>query len=334
MKRDHINYFLIGLFVLAMVAAFFVFMYFVTGRSGPMDEYFVRYKNVSGLKFGTGVFYEGYRVGQIEKIVPQPTTSGMEYALTLHVAQGWQIPDDSVARVVASGLISAVKIEINEGSSATMLTPGAEISGHAQPGIFALLSQAAGEFQDLSQHGVMPVLKNLNLRIDEVASEIIDFQREELKPLVSTFNERVNKELIGDAQVLLTRLDRSAQQLEKILGAENQEHIGDFLVHMDDVAVNLNELITRIELTRVQMGDTLATLGSIATENDVQLGSAIKNANVSMIKMREALDTINEYMGSIMYNVDGGTHELHEFAKGIRDNPTRLIRGAGQVDAQ
>ena len=81
-KRDNVNYLVVGVFVLIMLGTFFTLMYFVTGRTGPAEHYFVRYKNVSGLKFGTGVFYEGYRVGQIEKIIPVPSSTGMEYVLT------------------------------------------------------------------------------------------------------------------------------------------------------------------------------------------------------------------------------------------------------------
>ena len=254
MKRDNVNYLVVGTFVLIMLGTFFTFMYFVTGRTGPAEHYFVRYKNVSGLKFGTGVFYEGYHVGQIEKIVPAPASTGMEYVLTLSIARDWKIPDDSVAHIMSSGLISAVQIEITEGTSSKSITPGGELVGREQQNLFAALSDVAGEFGALSQDGIMPVLKNLNERINEISEEILSFRRDQLNPLVATFDQRLNKDLIGDAQSLIAKLDNSAQQLEKILGSGNQQQIEKFLVHLDDVAINLNALITRIEGTRTQMG--------------------------------------------------------------------------------
>ena len=59
MIREYINYFADGSFVLIVVACFFVFLYQITGSSGPTDKYFATYKNVTafdGLKFRS-LFY-------------------------------------------------------------------------------------------------------------------------------------------------------------------------------------------------------------------------------------------------------------------------------------
>ena len=132
MKRDNVNYLMVGTFVLVMLAAFFVFLFAITGSTGPSDRYIVYYENVSGVKFGTGVYYEGYRVGQVESLVPEAGETGMRYRLDLSIAAGWRIPEDSLARVASSGLISAISINIQEGKSATALKPGGTIAGEEQ----------------------------------------------------------------------------------------------------------------------------------------------------------------------------------------------------------
>ncbi len=38
------------------------------GRTGSTDDYFTVYANVSGLKFGSKVLFEGYPVGQVEEM--------------------------------------------------------------------------------------------------------------------------------------------------------------------------------------------------------------------------------------------------------------------------
>ena len=332
MKRDTINYFAVGLFVIAMIVALFALMYYVTGRTGPSDEYVVHYDNVAGLKFGTGVFYEGYRVGQIERITPEPDDNGMRYRLDISVEKDWRIPRDSEARVVASGLISAVQIHINEGESSENLEPGDEITGREQQNLFAVLSEAAGEFRTMSEHGVMPVLKNLNERIDEISTAIISFRQDQLAPLADTLNQRLNEDVMDAVQVLIARLDNSAKQLEKILGEDNEQQVSQFLVHIDAAAVNLNDLITRIELTRVQMGETLNSIGNLASSNEEAVSEAVANASDSMREMQAALAVINEHLDTIMYNIDGSTRNLNEFAKAVRANPARLIRGSESPD--
>ena len=49
MKRDNINYLLVGSFVLSMGVALVVLLFAVTGRSGPTDTYYVVYDNVAGF---------------------------------------------------------------------------------------------------------------------------------------------------------------------------------------------------------------------------------------------------------------------------------------------
>ena len=176
----------------------------------PNDEYTVNYQNVSGLKFGTGVYYEGYRVGQVNSIEPVSGDDGMRYLLTLGIARGWKIPKDSVARITSSGLISAPQIGIREGRSAEKLSPGDEIIGAEKQNMFSALNNAASEFEHLSRNGVMPLLENLNRRVDEVAGHVNTFSEKQLTPFMSTFNHKINEEILVEADSVVKKLNNSA----------------------------------------------------------------------------------------------------------------------------
>lgn len=56
MKRDNVNYLMVGGFVTVMTIALAVLLFTVSGRSGPTDSYYVVYNNVAALNFRTGVF--------------------------------------------------------------------------------------------------------------------------------------------------------------------------------------------------------------------------------------------------------------------------------------
>ena len=328
MKRDNVNYLFIGVFVMAMLCAFLVLIFAVTGRSGPSDDYVVYYANVAGLKFGTGVFYEGFRVGQIETITPQSGDDGTRYEIQISVEKGWKIPRDSVARVQSSGLISAVRIEIEEGEARDYLSPGDIIAGKGQADLFAVLNQAAGDFHKLSQEGVMPLLDNLNVRVTEMSEEILSFKRDQLSPFVSMMHERVDQELISEVVDLIKDLDDSAESLKLILGADNRLRVESFLVHIDDVSINLNELISRIELTRQQMGGVLGSIGALVEDNKSGVTGAVDTAEASVEELELALKTINQHLEMILFNLEGGSRHMSEFARAIRENPSRLIRNS------
>ena len=328
MKRDNINYLLVGSFVLSMGVALVVLLFAVTGRSGPTDTYYVIYDNVAGLNFGTGVFFEGYRIGQVEAISPERSAGGMRYKLELSVEDGWTIPEDSVAAVAASGLISAVTIDIRQGESSTALKPGDTVIGQAQTDLFSVLNQAAGDFRTLSEDGLMPVLKNLDARISAVTEEILKFRHDDLSPLVTMLHERLDKEVLGGTIAIIKQLDASARGLQAVFSSANQERVTDILVHTDSAAVNLNELITRIETSRTEADHLLKALDALVVDNSDEVSDGVGAARVSMRELQVALKTVNEHLGQILVNLEGGTRHMNEFARTIRGNPGRLLRNA------
>lgn len=332
MKRDNINYLLVGSFVLAMGVALVVLLFAVSGRSGPTDTYYVVYENVAGLNFGTGVFFEGYRIGQVEAVMPQPDASGMRYKLELSVRSGWKIPSDSVAAVAASGLISAVTIDIRQGQSSTVLKPGDVIVGRAQTDLFSVLNQAASDFRTLSQDGLMPVLKNLDSRITAVTDEILQFRHDDLTPLVTMLHERLDKEVLGGTIAIIKQLDESARGLQAMFSTTNQQRVTDILTHVDGVAINLNELITQVESSRAEADQLLAALNDLVVNNRDEVSAGVDAARVSMRELQVALKSVNEHLGQILVNLEGGTRNMNEFARIIRANPARLLRNAESAE--
>jgi phospholipid/cholesterol/gamma-HCH transport system substrate-binding protein len=332
MKRDNLNYLMVGIFVAVMLVAFMILLVAVTGRSGPTDAYTVFYDNVSGLKFGTGVYYEGYRVGQIEDITPESSDSGMRYKIDLSVSAGWKIPSDSVASVESSGLISAITIQINEGEATTFLQPGGTINGREQSDLFAVINEVAGDFRTLSQEGILPLVQNLNTRISDVADEIVGFKRDDLSPFVKMMHRRLDEDLINETVELINHLDQSARNLQTLLGDKNQARIASFLVHLNEVAVNLNALIDRIEDTRMQMNGVLGSVEGLVDDNKDKVSNAVTMAEDSMEELELALKTVNEHLNQILYNLESGSRHMSEFGRSIRENPSRLIRKSNAAE--
>ena len=332
MKRDNVNYLLVGAFVAVMFVAGFILLVAVTGRSGPTDEYLVFYDNVSGLKFGTGVYYEGYRVGQIENITPESSDRGMRYRIELSVSEGWKIPSDSIASVESSGLISAVTIQINEGDETTFLQPGDTINGREQSDLFSVINQAAGDFRTLSQEGILPLVKNLNERITQVATEIVSFKRDDLSPFVHMMHRRLDEDLISETVQLIEHLDQSARNLQTLLGDVNQQRVVNFLAHIDVVALNLNGLINRIEETRLQMNEVLSSVNDLVAHSDDKISGAVTAAEDSMEELELALKTVNQHLSQILINMESGSRHMNEFTRSIRENPSRLPRKSSATE--
>ncbi len=301
-------------------------MYFVTGRAGPSDRYYAFYENVTGIKFGTGVFYEGYRVGQVEEVKPVPAPNGMRYQVHFSIVKDWRIPADSSAEVVSAGLISQMQIEIREGTSTKLLQPGDEIRGVQQVDLFSALSDAASDFSDLKTSGVAPVLRNLNKRITQVANELLAFRRDELSPFVAALDQNVNHEIAPQAIALLRRLDTSTARIEVLLSDKNVTRVEELLVHIDGAAISLNELLGNIEQTRRDVSGVVQRLDRVIAENAIEVNAGVKSARSALEKMDATLSVVREDIDTVMYHIEGSARHMHELSRALRDNPSRILR--------
>ena len=178
------NYVVAGGFVLAALIGVLVTLFAIAGRTGPTDPYHVQYRNVSGLRPGTPVHYEGYRVGQIERIVPEHSAQGTAYRVDIAIARGWPVREGSVARAASSGLISAPVIDIDAGEGRRTLAPGAEIAGEGRIDLFAALTDAANDFRTLSRESLRPLAASLEREVDALMTDLRTIAAEGVRPLV------------------------------------------------------------------------------------------------------------------------------------------------------
>lgn len=302
MKRDNVNYFMVGLLVLVALFLMLGSLYVITGRSGPTDEYVVSYGDVSGLGYGSAVFYQGFRVGQVESVEPVQESGETRFKVDFSVAKDWQIPEDSVAALLSSGLLSDVYIGIREGESTAMLTPGDEISGRDGGDIFAAVGELAGEVTHLTRDKLTPLVEKLGKRLDNFSGTL----------------EKSTPELLAEAQALLGRLNDGAESIKTILGPDNQDRLVTILDQSAASAGNLRELTAELSGTRERLNAILDDLGSTVTKSTPDVEQAIADLRVTLSSVAQRID-------SITYNLESASRHVDEFSREIRKSPNRLL---------
>jgi phospholipid/cholesterol/gamma-HCH transport system substrate-binding protein len=127
MKRLNIE-FVVGLFMLAGMAAFF-YLAIKMGDVGlwQQDGYTVtaRFTSSSGLKEGGVVELAGVRVGKVQRIVLDPDR--YESVVTLSLEPGVRITEDTIASVRTAGIIGDKFIKLTPGGMDIYLADGDEI---------------------------------------------------------------------------------------------------------------------------------------------------------------------------------------------------------------
>lgn len=313
------------MFVLAMLAALLVGLYFVTGRSGPTDDYYVTYPYVTGIKFGTPVYFEGYPVGQVEDVEPiSGSGAGLRYRVEMSIARGWPIPRDSVARMMATGLLSALSINISQGTSTDLLSPGEELRGEAGGDLFTVLHTVATDLNDLAQTSLRPLLDNINAQLARVAEEF-DTHGPRLLSRSGELLERLHASA-GQLEALLN--DGNRRRLEAIL--DNAERTSDNALEMSEqgmrLVAELNRLAADVARTRGRVDGLLADLQGMVDDNRGHVEASLRD-------LRRTLDVTARNVDQVTYHLKGTTRNIHEFSRQIRSNPGVLLGGQPPAEA-
>jgi phospholipid/cholesterol/gamma-HCH transport system substrate-binding protein len=309
MKRDTINYFSVGLFVLAGLALLLYAMYHLVSGIGDRDTYYTRYRNVAGLSAGTLVTYEGYSIGHITAIEPERTAQGLEYRVEMRVQKGWRMPSDSTARIYANGLLADFVLDIIEGQSTAFLEPGATLESRQGGDLFATLGTLAGEFGELSEQGLRPLLDTLNRSVGSVGGEL-----ESRLPVI-----------LDGTQRLVEKLDASATHLSAILNADTEAQTRRVLRNVDHAAADLRTLGTGLTDISEQTQQLLGKLDALVTTSQPDLRQAVSD-------LRRTLQQVSRYSDSILQNLDSTARHASEFSRQIRENPGRLLSGSPPSD--
>ena len=322
MKSSRVNYVVVGAFVLAVLAGLVVSMALLTGRTGTTESYYATYRNVTGVKFGTQVLYEGFPIGQVEEVTPVLREGGMRFRVDLSVVEGWRIPADSVAEIAAPGLLAAIIISIRAGDSTAALEPGGELKAREAANIFSVLSSVAGDVTELTEVSLKPLLTNLNKTVG-IIGEMVD---DEIKTLLGKITE-----IAGDVaertpriaemiEAVAGKLDRSSDEIAELMKPENRKKLEAFLSNMDKAAGNFAKLTVDLEETRLKLESLLASVDEMIIENKEGLEKSLDDFGYIADSTARHIDSVNQ-------NLEGAARNMYEFTRQIRQNPGLLLGG-------
>lgn len=309
MKRDNVNYLLVGLFTLGMFALLLVALFRITGRDVSAETYYALFTQVPGIRNGTAVTYGGYRIGQVAGIQPLREANRTRYRLTLALRADWRIPDDSVANIVAPGLLADKVVNIEEGRSKQMLQAGATLKGTPPQDLFATMNRVALELEKLSREGIRPLLSGLSAQADQLTKDA---------------GEKLGR-ISSEVERLLNTLNRSADELNRVLSPDNRERITTLLTQGERMTRNLAQLADEFRGAGKQLEQLLNESHALVTENRANLRATVQT-------LHDALGEVAQNMDSIVYNLESTSRNFSEFSREIRQNPGRLLGGTPPAD--
>ena len=294
MKRDNVNYLLVGSFVLLMAAVLLYALYRITGHSAKGDIYFTHFSNVAGIKEGTVVTYEGYEVGNVAHIEPVAREARTAYRITLNLRQPVRIPADSHTMIATPGLLSAPLVEIKEGSARDLIAAGGDIAG----------SSAA----------------NLMESVSALAVELGKMTETSIKPLLAQLNQNVTPTLV-DLRSTVERINRAAGRIDALLSQDNVQHWNRVMANADGASANALKLSTDLAKVRGEVEELVKDARGLVNDSHGLVAGGGKD-------LKDALRRVD----ATLYQLEAAGRNLNEFSRTIRENPAALIQSRSPTE--
>lgn len=190
--------FKVGLFVVVMAAVLYVGFNYLRGLNvfSPLNTYYVKYQNVSGLNKGDRIILNGLDVGS----VIERTFSNEQYneiLVTLAVDKTIKLTDSTYARLAKPDFLGGIEIQLMIRSGGNrILQTGDTLVGEVDGGITELLTQegisAANQLTALVNR-INDVLEPFVNKSDSIEKAIDNFTAttENIKNLSGNFEARL-----------------------------------------------------------------------------------------------------------------------------------------------
>ncbi|MBI3188067.1 MAG: MCE family protein [Gammaproteobacteria bacterium] len=263
MKKDNINYFAVGVFILIILTVLFAMFYRVTGQVAGAEDYYVVFDNVAGIKRGTAVTYSGFPIGQLDDVQPLVDAGKTRYKLHLQIKGGWKIPEDSIAQIIMPGVIADKQIEITEGKSQILLQPGATISSRETVDLMTLVNSIGNELDTsiVSLTGDASVLiKKLDNTADQLAVLLNDTNRTHLNNAFRNADEASENmlKLSQGFASINTRLEDVLRRADNLLqdnDADVRQTVIDLHRSVESVTTNMDAILYNLDASSRNMNE-------------------------------------------------------------------------------
>jgi phospholipid/cholesterol/gamma-HCH transport system substrate-binding protein len=320
MRNQRINYILVGSFTLAMLIGVVASIIMLGGGAGPRDAYHLTLSNVSDIKFGTQVRYEGYPIGQVEAIKPFAEDGKMRFRIDVALTGGWKIPVDSIARIGSSSLLAAKTIDITAGEQVASLSPGQEIPAAPPVDMFSIISSVAAEFGDLSSSSLKPLINDVRKMANRLGGKI----ESDIATLMGSMNDVAGamKGRVGEIARNLTtvsvRLANASAGMERLMSKPN-------VMTAERTLSNIEATTSSFRTTSADLGRTRAEVDALLTDVRKMIADNRGHVDSSLTNVQYTLRSISETIDSVMINLDQTSRNMTEFSRTIRQNPGTLL---------
>ncbi|MBI4523989.1 MAG: MCE family protein [Deltaproteobacteria bacterium] len=323
-----VKYTLVGLFVMVLGAVLLaVVAWLGKGGYGKVYDRYYAYtrESVAGLSVNAAVKYRGVEVGRVKEIILNPDNPE-EVRLTLDIAQGTPIKEDTVALLDMQGLTGLAIVDLTGGSRDSpplVAKPSAEYPViKTGPSFFVRLDQATNQLiTNMTQ-----VTEDLGYVVDEenraALREILRDMARVMK-VVAAQRDELNRGIASASQTMgnLAQLTQSAN-----------ERIPRILDRLEAGAGVLQDISAEVARAGAAVNAEVARAGAAVNAEVARAGAAVEDIlNEARPEIRHFTEETLAEGGILVSELRRLTRTLQQVAAQVEREPGTLIFGRNAI---
>jgi len=305
----------IGIVVVVAAAAFIVGLNFLKGKNifGENIYFYASYAHVDGLVSSNPVMYNGFKVGQVERVELVPN-SGNNMLVSFFIDnKDLQIPLGTKAKITSS-ILGSMSIELNlpyQDSIKGYLKTGDTLIGTNQPSL-----QAAFEKQlEPVKLGADKLLKNINVVVEQMRA----------------ISDTTTAEKLGKTFEQMKDILNSTRSFTSVLSnmiITNRGNINETISSLSSMASGLNgdrEKVSEIISNFKYMSDTLKSANIAGAVNKAE--TTIESLSAVMEKITNGDGSLHKlvYSNELHARLDSTAKAFQELGDDMKNHPYRYI---------
>ena len=297
----------VGALTSIAIAILFIGYSFLKGNNifSSENTFYTEYDNVDGLAVSKPVLVSGFQIGRVSDLTLQPNG---KIRTEFKIKNEYDIPSNTVARIVSADLLGSKAIVFELGNSTTMARNGDPLLSDVQANLMEKVEPLQKKIENLVVK-LDSVLSGVNSVLDE------NFQRD-------------FKSSVHSISVSLKNLEKITGDVDGLMGAE-KNRLSKILSNMESITMNFknnNEKINSI----------LANLDNLSDDlSKTEIKATVDNANQAMKDVMEITNKINTGEGSLsqlihdekLYNnLTNASESLDQLVKDLKENPGKYLK--------
>lgn len=297
----------VGALTSVAIAILFIGYSFLKGNNVFSSEntFYTEYDNVDGLAVSKPVLVSGFQIGRVSALRLQPNG---KIRTEFRINDDYEIPSNTVARIVSADLLGSKAIVFQLGNSTTMARNGDPLLSDVQANLM--------EKVEPLQHKI----ENLVVKLDSVLSGVNSVMDGEF--------QRDFKSSVRSIAVSLKNLEKITGDVDGMLGAEKSR--------LSNILANMESITNNFKNNNEKINNILTNLDSLSNDlAKTEIKQTVENANQAMKDVREITDKINNGEGSLsqlihddqLYeNLNSASASLDQLVKDLSENPGKYLK--------